>query len=299
MTDRPGYPDVVSDGDGSPRVQLTADHPGVADPVYRARRDEIAALAVAWSPGEAPPDVSYTQTEERTWRAVRGGLEPLWCDHAAKRFLAGADTLYLPADRIPRLADVTEALASSTGFRYLPVAGLAPLREFYGSFTDRVFWSTQYMRHHSSPLYTPEPDLCHEVLGHAPHLADPGFAEVYEAVGRAAGRVSTEEALRFLSRVFWHTIEFGVVEEDDSVKAYGAGLLSSVGELGAFHRATIRPLDWWAMGTATYDITRYQAELYCARSTESLIDELGGWLDSYDDETWHRLAPAGEASPSR
>ena len=99
------------------------------------------------------------------------------------------------------------------GFRYQPVAGLAPLRDFYGSFGRGVFWSTQYLRHPSVRLYTPEPDVIHEVIGHANQLAGPGYADLYRLVGAAVARTRDEEALRFLSHVFWYTMEFGVVRE--------------------------------------------------------------------------------------
>src|SRR5207302_3402025 len=131
-----------------------------------------------------------------------------------------------------------------TGFSYLPVAGLAPLRDFYGAFAGSAFYSTQYLRHPSLPLYTPEPDVVHEVVGHANQLACPEFAAIYRLVGDAVARTRTEPALRFLSRVFWFSMEFGVVWEDGEPKAYGAGILSSFGEISAYRNADIRPLHY-------------------------------------------------------
>ena len=282
--DRAGYPDISGGPDGPVRVELDGSHPGVADVVYRRRRDSIAALAVSWRPGQPVPLVVYQPREIGTWASVNAGLGPLWLRLAARRFVDAVEELALPAREVPQLSEVSRRLSLLTGFRYQPVAGLAPLRTFYAAFAEGVFWSTQYLRHHSSPLYTPEPDVCHEVLGHAHHLADPAIADLYRAVGAAATRVGSEDALVFLSRVFWHTLEFGVVIEDGELNAYGAGLLSSVGELRYFRRAAIRPLDWTAMGSATYDITRYQSVLYCAPSMAALIDELGCWLQAYDDD---------------
>jgi phenylalanine-4-hydroxylase len=187
------------------------------------------------------------------------------------------------------LNDVTHRLAALSAFRYEPVAGLAPLRTFYGSFADDVFFSTQYIRHHSTPLYTPEPDIIHEVLGHANQLADPQVASLYRLVGGAVGRVETDAALRVLSRVFWFTFEFGVVEEN-GLKTYGAGILSSYGELDAFRRATIRPLDFAAMTHVEYDITKYQPVLFSGRSMSQVYEALEGFLASFDDETAARLA---------
>jgi phenylalanine-4-hydroxylase len=288
MTDRAGYAEISGGPGGTVRVELDRNHPGVADAGYRRRRDAIAALAVNWRPGWPLPLVDYQPQETETWSTVSAGLGPLWRRRAARRIVDAVETLGLPTGHVPQLSEVTTRLVPKTGFRYQPVAGLAPLRSFYEAFAEGVFWSTQYLRHHSHPLYTPEPDVCHEVLGHAHHLADPAIAGLYRAVGAAAGRVDSDDALVFLSRVFWHTLEFGVVIEEGELKAYGAGLLSSVGELQAFRHATIRPLDWTAMGTSTYDITRYQTVLYCAPSMPALIDEMACWLDGYDDNVSSR-----------
>src|SRR5205823_3156765 len=148
--------------------------------------------------GQPIPTVDYTDTEHDVWRTVCRELATKHRRYATRGFLAGVEALALPRDHVPQLADVSERLAPITGFRYEPVAGLAPLRTFYGSFDQDVFLSTQYIRHHSSPLYTPEPDIVHEVLGHANQLADPATARLYGMVGRAVHHVETDEALRVL-----------------------------------------------------------------------------------------------------
>ena len=164
-----------------------------------------------------------------------------------------------------------------------------PLREFYGSLADGVFHSTQYIRHHSVPLYTPEPDLIHEVVGHGNCLAHDRFATLYRLAGQAARRVQTLEALEFVSKVFWFSLEFGVVHEADGPKAYGAGLLSSYGEIQEFPEADLRPLDLARMGTQTYDITHYQPVLFAARSWDEVHDVVGGFFATADEESIARL----------
>lgn len=281
--------------DGAIEVRLADTHPGVADPAYRARRSAIAGLALAWEPGQPLPEVDYAPEEHATWRAVCSGLHRAWAEAACRSHLEAVEALALPADRVPQLAEVGARLAATTGFRYQPVAGLAPLRAFYRSFGEGVFWSTQYLRHGSNPLYTPEPDLCHEVLGHAHQVADPRWAACYRRVAACTDRIQTPEALGFLSKVFWFTAEFGVVHEDGELRAYGAGLLSSVGELAAFRRAEVRDLDWLAMGTATYDIAHYQPVLYAAGGIDELVERLTAFLDGFDDDAHARLL-AGAAS---
>jgi phenylalanine-4-hydroxylase len=284
------YSPVRTGADGSVTVELTEAHPGFADPTYRARRDAIASFAVGYVAGESIPTVTYTDVEHEVWRIVSRELATKHRTYATKSFLDAVETLALPGDHIPQLADVTERLAPLTGFRYEPIAGLAPLRTFYGSLDDDVFLSTQYIRHHSSPLYTPEPDIVHEVLGHANQLADPRTARLYRLVGDAVQRVETDAALRLLSRVFWFTMEFGVVEEQGELKTYGAGILSSFGELDAFRSATIRPLDFADMALVDYDITKYQPVLFAARSMIEVSDALEEFLTLFTDETPNRLS---------
>lgn len=283
------YAPVVTTDGGQVVVELGADHPGVGDPAYRERRNTIAALALDWSPGDAVPVAAYTDAEHEVWRVVSAELAAKHARLACAAARAGRERLALPADHIPQLTDVTAALAPLTGFTYLPAAGLVPLRDFYGSLADRRFWSTQYIRHHSVPLYTPEPDVVHEVIGHAITLADDSFADLYVAAGRAARRVESVEALEFVSKVFWFSLEFGVVREADGPKAYGAGLLSSYGEIEEFVDADLRPLDVARMGVQTYDITHYQPVLFAAASWQEVQDVVGGFFDTCTDESIEQL----------
>ena len=133
----------------------------------------------------------------------------------------------------------------------------------------------------------------HEVIGHANQLASPRFASLYRKVGDAIRRVHNDQAMEFLSRVFWFTIEFGVVRERGQIKAYGAGILSSFGELDAFRNADVKAFDVATMGAQAYDITKYQPTLFAAESVDALIGEMGEFLDHYDDDAHTRYASAG------
>lgn len=276
---------VVAKEDGSLAVQLAEGHPGLLDPEYRARRDLLATLADRWVPGEPAPEAPYTDEEHDVWRVVCEDLATKHRTYACREFLDGKEALGLPVDRVPQLEELSDRIEPLTGFRYRPAAGLVPLREFYGALADHAFWATQYVRHHSVPLYTPEPDVLHEVVGHGNTLADKRFTTLYEAAGAAARRVETDAALEFVSKVFWFTLEFGVVHEDDGLKAYGAGILSSPGEIEEFRGMTIRPLDITAMGTQDYDITHYQEVLFAARSFHEVEDVVGAFWNSCDDDS--------------
>ena len=286
------YSPVTANEDGTAHVELAADHPGASDPAYRERRNVIAAQALAWEPGTPPPRIDYTEAEHDVWRIVCRELAPKHAKYACREFQEAAAALRLPVDRIPQLDEVTAGLEPLTGFEYHPAAGLVPLREFYGALGDNVFHSTQYVRHGAMPLYTPEPDLIHEVVGHGNLLASPRFAQIKRQAGLAAQRVETDEALQFLADVFWFTIEFGVLREQGEVRAYGAGILSSYGEIEEFRGADLRPLDILAMATQEYDITHYQPILFCADGMGELEDVVGGFFTTFDDDVPTRLKSA-------
>lgn len=276
---------LVKRDDGSVAVQLGEGHPGLEDAEYRERRDRIATAAAQWRPGDPPPVIDYTDEEHEVWRVVCEDLHAKHRTYACREYLDGKERFALPDDHVPQLAELSAALAPLTGFAYQPAAGLVPLREFYGALADHRFWATQYVRHHSVPLYTPEPDVLHEVVGHGNTLADRRFTDLYEAAGGAARRVESDEALQFVSKVFWFTLEFGVVHEPDGLKAYGAGILSSPGEIEEFRHMTIRPLDLVEMGTTEYDITHYQEVLFAAASFSQVQDVVGEFWDTCTDDS--------------
>jgi phenylalanine-4-hydroxylase len=288
-TPRGGYSPVDVGSDGSAQVRLEEGHPGFSDPVYRERRNAIAQLSIDYHHGDEIPKVEYTDQEHGVWRVVSAELAKRHEEYGCRPFVEAKEELQLPADHVPQLAEVSERLAPITGVSYEPVAGLAPLRDFYGSFASRTFMSTQYIRHPSHPTYTPEPDIIHEVIGHANQLADPSYAEIYVAVGDAVARTETHDALAFMSKVFWFTMEFGVVMEKGEPKAYGAGILSSVGELDVFRTATIKPLDIREAGSAEYDITKYQPVIYSLDSELELYETLFDFFGNFDDAKHREL----------
>lgn len=283
------YSPVTTDEKGEVTVHLVEGHPGLDDPAYQQRRNGIAAAALAWEPGTAPPRIDYTDTEHEVWRTVCEHLEPLHEKYACQAFQDAVAALDLPRDRVPQLDEVTGGLQPLTGFTYVPAPGIVPLEQFYGSLEDGVFHSTQYLRHHAAPLYTPEPDILHEVMGHGNLLADPQVAELKRLAGAAARRVSTPRALSVVADVFWFTIEFGVLHEGGELRAYGAGILSSYGEIEEFRSMEIRPLDFAAMAGIDYDITHYQQVLFAAESFAHMVDEVGAFFASCDDDTPARL----------
>ena len=239
-------------------VQLDPDHPGFRDAEYRARRNQIAQLALNYRPGDPIPEAPYTNEEHEVWSVIWRALRPAQQSHACADSLEALKRLNFSDDRIPQLREVNEKVQAISGFRLEPVAGLVQPRVFLENLADGVFLCTQYIRHHSTPLYTPEPDVVHEIVGHGVTLACPQLAELNRMFGQAVKRTSSSEALERLSRVYWFTIEFGVLRENESVKAYGTGLLSSAGEMREMHKAELRALDPAVAAVEKYDPTHFQ-----------------------------------------
>ena len=277
------YSPVTTDDAGAVTVHLAHDHPGANDPEYRRRRNEIAAAALGWHPGEPAPRIDYTEEEHEVWRTVCRELAPTHERYAVREYREAKERVALPTAHVPGLDEVTARVRPLTGWRYIPAAGLVPLEQFYGRLAERAFHSTQYLRHPAVPLYTPEPDIVHEVIGHGHLVATDTFGFLHRLAGMAARRLRSPESLRFLSRVFWFSLEFGVVMEEGELRAYGAGILSSYGEIEEFRAMDHRPLDLVAMGTADYDITAYQPILYRAGSVAEVVDVIGGFFSECSD----------------
>ncbi|ETW03365.1 hypothetical protein H310_04850 [Aphanomyces invadans] len=281
----PWFPRKINDLDMTVKTlnageELQSDHPGFSDPVYRARRDQLTEIAVNFRQGQSIPRIDYTPDEVKTWGVVYDRMEDMWAKYACDEFkyilpLLETNCGY-SRDNIPQAQDISDFLKECTGFTLRPVAGLLSARDFLNGLAFRVFFSTQYLRHHSVPLYTPEPDICHELMGHAPMFADPDFADFSHEIGLASLGASDEEIER-LATCYWFSVEFGVCMQNGEKKAYGAGLLSSFGELeyacsptrpagGEDAFPEYRPWNPFEAAKQKYPITTYQPIYYVADS---------------------------------
>lgn len=252
---------------------LSSDHPGATDPEYRARRVQVTALAKAYRHGEKIPEVVYSESEKSVWKTVFSTLKKFYPTHACKEHnyimpLLETNCGY-SEDNVPQLQHISEFLQDCTGWRLRPVTGLLSSRDFLAGLAFRVFHSTQYLRHPAKPLYTPEPDLCHEILGHVPLFADPAFAAFSQEIGLASLGASDEDIAK-LASVYWFTVEFGLTKEGNSVRAYGAGLLSSFGELeySLSDKPKLLPFDPAVAAVTEYPITTYQPTYFVTESFE-------------------------------
>lgn len=262
-------------------------HPGFHDEEYKARRKMIAENAYKFRTGAQIGTIEYTDREKATWTTVFDKLTAMFPTHACNQFNYTfplfVESGVFSRERPPQLHEVSEFLQSFTGYTIRPVAGLLPTRDFLNAMAFRVFFSTQYLRHHSSPLYTPEPDMIHEILGHVPLFADPDFANFSQTIGFASLGASDEEIER-LSRVYWYSIEFGLCKQGGGVRAYGAGILSSPGELEYCLTNKPKLLDWDPFTAATLDfpITTYQPTYFVADDFRDAQKKLKKFIDSQD-----------------
>ncbi len=173
---------------------------------------------------------SYTDDEQAIWRTLYQRQLGMMNEHAAPEFLAGLRLLGADAARIPVLEEASERLMRLTGFEVIGVPGLIPEADFFAHLAERRFPVTVWMRRRDELDYLVEPDLFHDFYGHLPMLAHTVFANFIQAYGALGARARTPAQLKMLARLYWYTVEFGLVATSKGLRAYGAGILSSSGE---------------------------------------------------------------------
>lgn len=258
------------------------DHPGASDEEYRRRKDEIKGLAKKFRETKVIADVEYTSTEQNTWRLACEKLEQIQAKHANSFYLQAKKDLGISNYRIPQLREMNMRLKRMTNFRLVPVEGLLETRYFLKYLYWRTMHSTQYIRHESKPEYTPEPDIVHEAIGHIPMFTNRDFVNFSRFIGLGA-RIATEEELVALGRLYWFTVEFGLIEEGSELKAYGAGLLSSFGELEhAFtDQVQRRPFDLEEIINTDYEYSEMQKVLFIIKSYADLVVETKKYIEGF------------------
>jgi len=228
----------------------------------------------------------YTARDHETWSTLYNRMIPFWERFANRHCLDGIARLQLDPGRVPRLEQVNRFLNPLTGFQARAVSGYIPAFEFFDCLRNRIFPTTIKVRPTDQLDYYPEPDIFHDVAGHVPMHTDRSFAEVLVRFGKCAHEAAARRRdpevvasnIRAMARFFWFTVEFGLMQTQQGVKAYGSGLLSSHGELEhSIESPTVQryPLQLeWAINQA-FEIDRYQPLLFMVESFDHLYDEVG------------------------
>ncbi len=173
---------------------------------------------------------AYTPDEHRVWDLLFQRQVELLPGRAAPEFLAGLDMLRLDQPGIPDFAQLSERLMAATGWQVVAVPGLVPDSVFFEHLANRRFVSGRFIRSRDQLDYLQEPDVFHDVFGHVPLLADPVFADYMQAYGKGGLRSMHYGALHKLGRLYWYTVEFGLIHTAAGLRIYGAGIASSSSE---------------------------------------------------------------------
>src|SRR5438874_8350869 len=261
-------------------LELEAGHPGLGDDGYIRRRKELFALCRRHRLERlGPPLIDYTPEETRIWREVSPKLDELHIKYACEIYLKAKRELSITRDTIPQLRHLSERVKKETNMHLVPAEGALPYRTFYEYIAERGFPVTQFIRHGSHPQFTPEPDLIHDRLRHVPPLMNRDYAELLTLIGKAVATTTKGEQVLALKRFSWFSIEFGLIEEAGEVKVFGAGILSSTGEIPySLHSAEVtrRPFETDVVISTDYDPSRMQDHLFIAPSFPFLRRALEG-----------------------
>lgn len=217
---------------------------------------------------------NYLPQENAIWNLLYRRMEEPWERYATRAFLEGQRKLGLRPDHVPQLEEVNQRLLPLTGFQAAEVPGYVPAKEFFGYLRRRSFPTVTSLRRADQLDYLPEPDIFHDVAGHVPMHTDPVFADTLARFGALAEALHDEQAVaQPLARFFWFTIEFGLIEEGQGMKAYGSGLLSSFGELEfalGSPKVERRPFSLEEVLATPFEIDHYQGRLFVLESFAEL-----------------------------
>ena len=237
------------------------------------------------NPLTTPTALDATWRVEQDWSAYTPENHEVWgilyerrmqdlAVNGSRVFLDGAELIGLLPDRVPDLKVTNALLLPRTGWSAVAVKGFVPAADFFRSLAVRQFPTTIIVRSKEQLEYLPEPDIFHDVFGHVPLHAHPVFASFLQRFGEIASRARTEKDVTRMARLFWFTVEFGLIREDGRPKVYGSGLISSVGDaanaLGP--RCDRRPFDLDAVFEQPFEIDRFQDVLFVVESFDQLFE---------------------------
>jgi phenylalanine-4-hydroxylase len=257
---------------------LDPGHPGEHDLEYIERRRFLFDLCRRHRlESLGPPTIEYNAEETRIWREVSPKLHELHEKHACSMYLKAKKDLAITDQTIPQIRTISQRLERETNIHLVPAEGALPYRTFYEYIAERGFPVTQFIRHGSHPEFTPEPDMIHDCLGHVPPLMNRDYAELLVLIAKAAATTPHGDQVLALKRFSWFSIEFGLIREQGEVKVFGAGILSSTGEIphSLFSKdARRREFVTETVINQDYDPSQMQVDFFIAPSMPFLRREL-------------------------
>jgi len=219
---------------------------------------------------------AYTDEQHAVWTELVRRRMPQLEQHAAQEYLDGFDFLDLELNRLPNLATISARLERRTGWNATPVSGFMPGPAFFEMLAASRFPTTTWLRSRDSLEYTPEPDIFHDVFGHVPMHAHPVFAAFLTHYGQLCSRTENEAILERIGRVFWYTVEFGLIRQEGRVKVYGSGLISSNGECThVLHSGcAVRPFDLDEVLKTPVKVDQMHSLLFAIESFDQIYDAM-------------------------
>lgn len=226
------------------------------------------------------PWEGYSQTDHDVWHALYQRQRGLLIGRASDEFLAAQDAMGMTPDRIPKFAEINAVLKEATGWEIIGVEGLLPELDFFDHLANRRFPVTWWIRRPDQLDYIEEPDLFHDLFGHVPLLMVPVFADYMAAYGRGGVKAHgiNPDALVHLTRLYWYTVEFGLIQQKDGLRIYGSGIVSSKGE-SIYSLESDSPnrigFDLERIMRTRYRIDSYQKTYFVIDSFEQLMEATG------------------------
>ena len=219
---------------------------------------------------------SYTDEQHATWGELVSRRMPQIAKYAAEEYLEGFAIVGLRHERLPNLAEISQRLRLRTGWSTVPVSGFMPGPAFFQMLATRQFPTTTWLRKRDSLEYTPEPDIFHDVFGHVPMHAHPVFGDFLADYGQLCAGIESEAILERIGRLFWYTVEFGLIRQHGRVKVYGSGLISSNAECTNVLEGHCEVLDFTldAVLNAPVHVDQMHTVLFAIESFDQIYEAL-------------------------
>ena len=218
--------------------------------------------------------IHYTDDENQVWSELINGQLQLLEGNVCREYIEALEVMDFPRDRIPQIHEISSVLMDHTGWSVAPVPALIDFTNFFKLLANRQFPAATFIRRKEDIGYLQEPDIFHEIFGHTPLLTDYRFAAFTEAYGKA-GLAADKKDHAMLARLFWFTVEFGLINSSDGLRSYGAGIVSSPGELTYAMESDLpdrRPFDVLDALRTPYRIDIYQTVYFTLDSFDTLFE---------------------------